>query len=127
MSHADPSVLSTHPSPRSVPYAAFALLLIPFIAALAIAQAVGPHPSAGASAGARDPLLAPGVIEFRQAERLSAAAAAHGDQLSAPGVIEFRRGERLSSGAAAAHGDPLRAPGVIEFRRGERVGASDHR
>ncbi len=117
MSQAKPGALSTRGNSNAVPFTALGFLIVPFVAAMALAVILEPHPSSGAADSAIDPLLAPSLIEFRRDERLGAAP--DGDLLLAPSLIEFRRSERLG---AAPDGDLLLAPSLIEFRRSERLG-----
>jgi hypothetical protein len=117
MSQVEPGTLSTSISRRSMPSPAWPLLLIPLIAALVLAVALGPRQGSIAAANTvGDRVDAPGLVEFRAGERLSAVRA--GDSLLAPGIIEFRQGERVTGVVA---GDPLLAPAMLEFRQSERV------
>jgi hypothetical protein len=118
MTHIEPGTLATQSRSHTIPSAAWLLLAIPLLAAALLAVVLSPRDgsSTALAAAAGDPLLAPGMIEFRNAERLSAVPAA--DPLTAPAAIEFRNGERLSAVPLA---DPLTAPAAIEFRRTERM------
>ena len=73
MSQAKPGALSTRGNSNAVPFTALGFLIVPFVAAMALAVILEPHPSSGAADSAIDPLLAPSLIEFRRDERLGAA------------------------------------------------------
>jgi hypothetical protein len=117
MSQVKPGTLSTNATPRAIPSPAWALLLIPLVAALVLAVVLGPRDGSSATrASAADQLAAPALVEFRAGERMRGVPA--GEPLRAPAVLEFRQGERVGGVAA---GDPLLAPAMVEFRQSERV------
>ena len=97
MTHIEPGTLATQSRSHTIPSAAWLLLAIPLLAAAVLAVVLSPRGGSSAALGAAgDPLTAPGAIEFRNAERVSAVAVA--DPLTAPAAIEFRRTERTSGG-----------------------------
>jgi hypothetical protein len=72
MSHVKLGTLSRHSRRDAMPSPAWLLLLGPLVAAGLLAVMLNPgNASNAASVPAADPLLAPGMVEFRRDERLA--------------------------------------------------------